>query len=740
MRLIVSVLLFFGMSLELLAQSDTSSKQLQDVVIYANKFPTLSRNIVQRVVALTDKVLLQQQANTADILTASGQVFVQKSQAGGGSPVVRGFEASRVLLMVDGVRMNSAIFRAGHLQNIITVDNMILDRVEIIYGPSSTLYGSDALGGVVNLFTKQPQLYKSNLVSKKAPWKTNGNLVYRYGNGQNEQRQHVDFNIANNKWAFLTSVTKSNFGDMRQGNKRSAAYPDFGKRLFYVARENNTDVIKDNSASVNIQKLSGYNQIDLLQKVLFKPNDNTEHLLNVQVSNSSDINRYDRLTEISKGLPVFSEWYYGPQVRNMIGYKLTKSNLNGYFQKLTTNINYQHLEESRITRRFKSNNKDYRFEAVDIFGLNMDLLHQGKSSTLNIGVESYYNDVSSTAYRNNIATNLRSDITTRYSDGPTNMSNYALYAQHTQFLKGNWVLNSGLRLNKVQLNANFKDTSLMRFPFTDANQNNTAFTGNLGMAYNGADGLRVSFGVSSGFRAPNVDDLTKVFDTRTGYVVVPNKDLKPEYTYNAELNVSKTTSTFSIGASLFHTWFRNALVVDKFKLNNESSILYQGIMSDVYATQNKAKAIVYGFNVNGSANFSPNTTLAATYTYTKGNYADRKLDGLNTALPLDHIPPAYGRIGLKHDVKKFSAELFTVFNGWKRIEDYNLNGEDNEIYATKDGMPAWQIWNINTSYQPTQKLNLSFQIENIADLNYRYFASGISALGRNYVVSCKYSF
>lgn len=735
MRLILSVLLFFGMSLDLLAQSDTSSKQLQDVVIYANKFPTLSKNIVQRVVALTDKVLLQQQANTADILTASGQVFVQKSQAGGGSPVVRGFEASRVLLMVDGVRMNSAIFRAGHLQNIITVDNMILDRVEIVYGPSSTLFGSDALGGVVNLFTKQPQLFKSNLVSKKAPWKTNGNLVYRFGNGQNEQRQHVDLNISNNKWAFLTSVTKSNFGDMRQGNKRLAAYPDFGKRFFYVVRENNTDVVKDNSASVNIQKLSGYNQIDLLQKVLFKPNDNTEHLLNVQVSNSSDINRYDRLTESSNGLPIFSEWYYGPQVRNMIGYKLTKSNLNGYFQKLTTNINYQHLEESRITRRFKSNNKDYRFEAVDIFGLNMDLLHQGKSSTLNIGVESYYNDVSSTAYRNNIATNLRSAITTRYSDGPTNMSNYALYAQHTQFLKGNWVLNSGLRLNNVQLNANFIDTALMRFPFTEANQNNTALTGNLGLAYNGADGLRASFGASSGFRAPNVDDLTKVFDTRTGYVVVPNKDLKPEYTYNAELNVSKTTSTYSIGFSLFHTWFRNALVVDKFKWNNASAILYQGIMSDVFATQNKAKAVVYGFNVNGSANLSPNTTLAATYTYTKGTYQN----GLEE-MPLDHIPPTYGRVGLKHDIKKFTAELFTLFNGWKRIEDYNLNGEDNQIYATKDGMPAWQIWNINTSYQPTKKLNFSFQIENIADLNYRYFASGISALGRNYIVQARYSF
>lgn len=740
MRLILSVLVFFSMSLNLLAQSDTTTKQLKDVVIYANKFPTLSKNIVQRVASLTDKVLIQQQANTADILTASGQVFVQKSQAGGGSPVVRGFEASRVLLMVDGIRMNSAIFRAGHLQNIITVDNMILDRVEILYGPSSTMYGSDALGGVVNLFTKQPQLFISNVASKKAPWKIGGNLVYRYGNGQNENRQHIDVNIANNKWAYLTSFTNSSFGDMRQGNKRLAAYPDFGKRLFYVARENNTDVLKDNSTSVNIQKLSGYTQTDLLQKVLYKPNENTAHLLNIQFSNSSDINRYDRLTETSNGLPIFAEWYYGPQVRNMIGYKLSKEKLNSFFQDLTLNANYQNLEESRMTRRFKSNNKDYRFEEVDMFGFNVDLLHQDASGDLHIGAESNYNNIGSTAYRNNIVTNARSAIATRYSDGPTNMANYAIYAQHTQFLKRNWVLNSGLRLNNVQLNANFKDTALMHFPFTDANQNNTAMTGNLGMAYNGADGLRIAFGFSSGFRAPNVDDLTKVFDTRTGYVVVPNKDLKPEYTYNTELNVSKTTSSYSIGASLFYTWFKNALVVDNFKWNNASKILYQGIMSDVYASQNKAKAVVYGFNVNGSVNFTPNTILAATYTYTRGNYADRKLDGLNTALPLDHIPPTYGRVGLKHDVKKFSAELFTVFNGWKRIEEYSSSGEDNQIYATKDGMPGWQIWNINTNYQASKKLSFSFQIENIADLNYRYFASGISALGRNYVVQARYSF
>lgn len=740
MRLLISAVLFLGMSMHAFAQSDTTIKKLQDVLIYANKFPTLSKNIIQRVVSITDKTLIQQQANTADILTTSGQVFVQKSQAGGGSPVVRGFEASRVLLMVDGVRMNSAIFRSGHLQNIITVDNLILDRVEINYGPSSTLYGSDALGGVVHLFTKNPQLFISNSTSKKVPWKASGNVVYRYGNGQNEHRQHIDMNIANNKWAYLTSFTNSSFGDMRQGSKRAAAYPDFGKRLFYVVRENNTDFVKDNSATMNIQKLSGYRQTDLLQKVLYKPSENTEHILNIQISNSSNINRYDRLTETDNGLPVYAEWYYGPQVRNLIGYKLTKAFLSGYFQTITTNLNYQHLGESRITRRFKSNNKDFRFEAVDLFGLNVDLLHQDASGDVHIGVESYYNEVGSKAYRNNISTNLSTAIPTRYSDGPTSMANYAIYLQRTKFLKEHWVINTGFRLNNVQLNARFLDTALMHFPFTDAKQNNTALTGNLGLAYNGSGGLRVALGASSGFRAPNVDDLTKVFDTRTGYVVVPNKYLKPEYTYNAELNISKTTAHYFMGASFFYTWFKNALVVDKFKWNNAATILYQGVLSEVYATQNKAKGNVYGFNLNGSANILPNTIFAATYTYTKGRYANLNIDGNNSEKPLDHIPPTYGRVGLKQHLNQISAELFTVFNGWKHIEEYNLNGEDNEIYATKDGMPAWQIWNINISYQPYQKINLGFQIENMADLNYRYFASGISALGRNYVLQCKLSF
>ena len=721
------IFFFIINNVHLYAQLDTTKKVLPDVVVFANKFPALSKNIVQKVDLITDKNAINQQSNTGDILIQSGQVFVQKSQSGGGSPVIRGFEASRVLLMVDGVRLNNAIFRGGHLQNIITIDNMILDRVEVIYGPSSTLYGSDALGGVVNMFTKKP------ILTTTTNWKTNANLIQRYASGQNENRTHVDVNIANNKWAYLTSCTYGSFGDLRQGANRSATYPDFGKRTFYVVREAGADVVKVNE-DVNVQKLSGYQQTDLLQKVLYKPNENSEHLLNIQISNSSNINRYDRLTETSKGLPVYSEWYYGPQIRNLFSYKYTAIKLPGYFSDLMVTSSFQDIEESRISRRYNTTAKDFRFERVHVLGVNADLLHKQSNGEIHLGAESYTNFVQSTAERLNIATNALSRITTRYSDGPTKMSYNALYLQQTKQLDAHWVLNDGIRLNLVQLDARFADTTLMHFPFNRAIQNNTAVTGNLGIAYNGENGYRATAGLSSGFRSPNVDDLTKVFDTKTGYVVVPNKDLKPEYTYNAEINISHTGNIASWGASVFYTWFNNAIVVSKYNWNGQDNIMYQNVLSAVYAPQNQASAKLYGFNLNGKLKLFNNTQLHGTYTYTKGTYNN----GI-TSMPLDHIPPAYGRVGLKKGADKFNVEGFILFNGWKRKNDYNLNGEDNEQYATPEGMPSWMTVNFSSYYTPNKKLSLGVQIENIADKNYRYFASGISAVGRNFIVSCRLS-
>ena len=208
MVLLYSQLLF---SQELISDSSMYSKgiNLNEVVISVNKTEEMKKNVAQQIQILTATQIINSQAqSTADLLANTGTLSVQKSQLGGGSPTIRGFEANRILLVIDGVRMNNLIYRSGHLQNIVTLDNSILERVEVLFGPASTIYGSDALGGVIHLYTKRPSFSvddKENNIK--------ANAFVRYGNVNNELAGHVDFNIGSKKFASLTSISYSKFDD-----------------------------------------------------------------------------------------------------------------------------------------------------------------------------------------------------------------------------------------------------------------------------------------------------------------------------------------------------------------------------------------------------------------------------------------------------------------------------------------------------------------------------------------------
>ena len=702
---------------------------LDDVVVYSSRFAEKFKRVAQTIDVLKTREQLNFQLNTADALINSGKLFVQKSQQGGGSPVIRGFEASRILTVVDGVRMNNAIYRAGHLQNIITVDNMVLDRMEILYGPSSTLFGSDALGGVISLSTKDP------ILSSNQKTQITGAATVRYSSAMQENRGNIQMNIGGQKWASFTSVSYGSFGDLIQGSNRTAAYPNFGKRNVFVERVGNQDIIVTNP-NPNKQVGSGYKQVDITQKFLFKSSEKIQHILNLQFSNTNDIPRYDRLSEMNGAVPVFAEWYYGPQIRNMAAYQLSASEQIGFFKDIKVTASFQDIEESRITRRFQNNNKDFRWERINVFGLNIDAKHYYGKHELHIGAESYSNYIKSTAERVQIVTGAKTRITTRYSDGPTTMGTHAIFAQHTYKISDQLTLNDGLRFNLVQLNAQFVDTALTRFPFTKVKQSNQSVTGNIGLVYATKTNVRAAMVFSTGFRSPNVDDLAKVFDSRTGLVVVPNTDIQPEYTYNLEFNLNKYSKSFSYGAAVFYTSFSNALVLDRFLFNGQDSIFYSGVKSAVYALQNKARARLYGISLNANLQFNSTISAEGVINFTKGQFRD----AINGQTPLDHVPPTHGRFALKHQGLKWNADFSVLFNGWKRLANYNLNGEDNLQYATPDGMPSWYTINLRSSFQLKKQIQLQVAIENILDRNFRYFASGISAPGRNISISLRAAF
>lgn len=708
---------------------------LDEVVFSANKSEESKADVPYTMDVIDAKdVAFSNPQNTGDALQNTGQVFVQRSQMGGSSPVLRGFEGVRVLMVVDGVRMNNAIYRSGHLQDCITVDQNMLERTEVIFGPSSTMYGSDALGGTMHFYSKKPKLSSTEKPNTKT------NAMYRFSSANNESTGHLDFNFGMKKWASLTSVTYSDFGDLRMGANANPAYANYDWCREYVERLNDSDMVISNS-DPRVQKFSGYSQVDFAQKFLVQAGANTVHLFNFQYSTSGDVPRYDRLQQRQNGNLRFAEWYYGPQNRMLASYTFTRYADSAFYDRAGIIVAFQKIDQDRITRRRNSNIRNRQEEDVMVFSLNADLTKQVRRHEFRYGLEVTHNIVASAASDTDIITGNASDAITRYADGGSTMSTAAIYFSHSLEIGDKLVLSDGIRFTYTILHSEWSDSTFYPFPFKETSQSNFAPGGNIGLVYRPCESLSTHVMFSTGFRSPNVDDMSKVFESVPGQLIVPNPDLKAEMVLSAEwgmeIMLAKNVQWSVVG---YYSKMLNAIVVSDFELDGLDSVLYDGMMSQVVAPQNVNTAYITGFTTGLYADFNEHFSFRSTVTATYGRYEDTVND---TIVPLDHIPPAFGQTGLVYHLKGLEAEVFTRYNGWKHIADYSSSGEDNASQAAKDvngntlGTPAWATINFRASYQLVKHLGISFACENILDQNYRNFASGISAPGRNFVVALR---
>jgi hemoglobin/transferrin/lactoferrin receptor protein len=352
------------------------------------------------------------------------------------------------------------------------------------------------------------------------------------------------------------------------------------------------------------------------------------------------------------------------------------------------------------------------------------------------GAEAYFNKVNSTAFATDISVDTSMAIGTRYPDGGSSMWSAAAYATHTWEVSDKFIINDGLRFSYVGLNANFTDKSYFPFPFNNITQNNSAFNGNLGFVYLPAKTWRITGNLSTGFRAPNVDDLSKVFESVPGSVVVPNPTLKVEYTLNGELGISKEImSGLRVNVNVYYTRLTNGLMTQNSQFQGADSIMYDGQLSQVMSTVNAGKAFIYGFEGSVSGQLSKQIAILATFNYTKGRVLTDTIP-----YPLDHIPPVFGKLSVISTIKQFRTEFFVNYAGWKRVTDYSMTGEDNFAFATADGMPSWFTLNARIFYSFTKLISLQLACENILNQNYRQFASNISAPGRNFIITIRGNF
>jgi hemoglobin/transferrin/lactoferrin receptor protein len=713
-----------------------------EVVVSASKFEEKAEDVAQQIAVIDRKKMqFQSSSTTADVLQQSGMVHVQKSQQGGGSPVIRGFEANKVMIVVDGVRMNNAIYRGGHLQDVITIDNNMLEKVEVSFGPGSVIYGSDALGGVMHFYTRTPKFSTTD----KSLFE--GGVMARYGSVNNEITTNLHFNIGGKKWFYMYNGTYSKFGDLRQGKK-----PMWGDTLYeawqrneYVERINGIDsILKNNDPSIQIG--SGYRQFDMFHKIAYKQSDKVLHTLSVQMSTSSDLPRYDRLTQYRSGALRFAEWYYGPQKRKQITYSLQLSAPTQMYDESRITLAYQAIEQSRVNRTRGKNALTSQIEKVTVLSVNADFSKVIKGgSEIRYGLEGYTNAIQSKAFTRDIVTGDQTNAATRYADGGSSFTGLAAYVTHSWEITDKLVFTDGIRFNHVRLQANFNDTTFFPFPFRTVDQDNIATTGSIGLVARPNETWKLSLLGSTGFRAPNVDDLSKVFDSTTatrdengnlselGTLIIPNPNLKPEFTYNIDGGLSKTflkKATLSLNG--FYTIYRDALTTEFSTLNGNSIALFNGDSAQVVTLVNKTNAYLFGASTQFIYQINKHFEFNTTASYTVGQVKE------DTEIAnLDHIPPLFGKTSLSYQSRQWRCELWSQYNTKKPLKDYRLGAEDNESNATPDGMPSWITLNIRGSFQMNNHIRIQLAVENIMDSNYRQFASNISAPGRNIVLTLR---
>ena len=710
---------------------------LDEVVISASKFSQKFREVPKKVTQINRSMIeFTNPMTSADLLERGGYVYIQKSQLGGGSPMIRGLSTNRLVLSVDGVRLNNAIFRSGNIHNVISISPMNIENTEVIMGSASVLYGSDAIGGVMNFYTKKAKLSNDSNPNIQI------NINSRYSSASNEKMYHIDFNYGLKKIAFLSSFSKSDFDDLTMGIHGPSDY----LRPNYVTQNSVGDDVLVTNSKPRVQRNTGYSQTNFMQKVLYEPNENLSIDIGIHFSKTGNIPRYDRLirTDENEGL-YYSEWYYGPQEWLLINSQLTYiPKETKFYDELKFGSSFQKFSESRNSRRFSDSFLKSREEELNIFSFNLDFFKKiSENSNITYGLEIIENKVGSFAKSVNISDLSETPISTRYPDN-SSLNSLGLYINYKTKVIEDVFFQSGVRYSSTVLKSDLSQNNIYYdFMYENTTLENGAFVGGIGLSWVRNIYNNWKFNINTAFRSPNIDDLAKVFDSEPGSVVVQNPDLKPERSFGLEFGgYFRTKNNIELDFSSYVTYLYNSFIRDDFTVSNGvSEIIYDGELSQIQALQNSSKSFIYGIEFGINMFLNKNFRMKSQHNLIAGY----ELDDLPFGMPVRHIPPNYGTFHLIYNNGDFTIDTYLNYNS--KISFNNLAESERAkpyMYALDENgnpySPSWMTFNVRSKYSISKMLNFNFTVENITNKLYRPYSSGISAPGLNFIFSLSYAY
>lgn len=735
MKMVTLLLLALFPAIVSVAQ-DSLAYRLDEIIVSASRWCQQSQSQPVKVTRLSfDESNTYNPQTTADLLGLTGEVFIQKSQYGGGSPMIRGFATNRLLYSIDGVRMNTAIYRSGNIQNVISLDPFAISDTEVLFGPGAVGYGSDAIGGVMLFSTLKPRLAAGGTPL------VYGSATLRTATASNELTAHLHAAVGWRRWSLLTSLTYSSFGDLKQGTHGPEDYiipyvviPGFA-----------TDGTVQDSVVPNVDKNrqtpSGYSQLNFMQKVRYAPGGGWNLEYAFHLSGTSEYARYDRHQRLRNGRPRYAEWNYGPQLWMMNHLRLEHTGGGVMYDSMKVDLALQCFEESRISRDLNKPRRETQSENVDAWSANVDFIKSVTDGlSVSYGAEYVQNNVRSKGVATDIVTNNSGPMAARYPNA--RWYSAGLFTQAEWHITDRLNVAGGVRYNHYLIDNDFSTVGY-EVPF-EPHQVASAgsVSGNIGVNWRPTSGWLFRLNYARGFRVPNVDDMGKLFDSADGCVTVPNPSLKPEYADNVELGIAKHIGSFlKFDVTAYYTHLKNAIVRRDFLFNGSPTMEYQGNECRVQALQNAATSNVWGVQAAVDARFAQWFYATARVNWQRGF---EEMDNGEVS-PSRHVAPLFGRVAVGFERERLTIEAFTAFQAECAAADMPVEErEKKEFYALDaDGnaySPAWFTLNLRVSLLLARGFSLNATLENIADRRYRPYSCGISAPGRNLTMSLTYAF
>ena len=663
------------------AEVYAEQERLDEILVTATR-RTVSVAEVSSGLTLIDGAAAREQKLVTDALDVEVGAFLQQTTPGQGAAIIRGLKGSSILHLVDGMRLNNAIFRSAPTQYFALVPTSAVERIEVLRGTPASLYGSDAVGGVVQLVTRVPDFDTDETAYR-------GEIHAAYDTAELGRMLGGTLDAGNKRIATTLSVDLLDTGDRRIGG---------GDRV----------------------GPSAYESRALRWALAGNPDDDRSWLFDMHYLEQPETPRVDELVPgFGQTEPSSSEFFFKPNRRTFIHGRYAHDN-GALGLDWSIDLAWQRIDDDRTTRDFEATDRRRESNRSDLYGFVVSGSRVTDSGSWVAGVEAYLDEVSSSRSGESLVDGQVTELTPRFPDG-SEIERFALFGNTEHFVTTRTILSGGLRVSR-------DNVSLPETPVSAAAAVNvTDASGDVGWIFNATESWQLVANAGFGFRAPNVFDLGTLGNRPGNRFNIPNPNLDSERVVQFDAGVR-----YSGDNARFELMFYTLDYTDRITSVLTGDVTPEG--RDVVQSVNAAESTIRGFEAGASVDLGESMILDAVLNYT---WSEQRVPGSATE-PGDRIPPLSGRLGLSYD-----AGGDIGLDAWLKFasEQDRLSARDvRDIRIDPNGTSGWGILGARARWDARGGWQFSLGVDNVLDKRYRVHGSGLDAPGRNLMVSVRKTF